>query len=474
MLFSEHFVVVKTAGDDWFDTILDYDTRLFLDPFLILKAKHPLFRKSHDKIIDFFSHVFTDSATASRNTSSMSYQRLLYLNVFPEVRELCLGYANKSTKGSGSGLGYAANIVQAVFESIDLGLTSLKHFEELGIIHKGIGPDRISDMTANILKAEFIAYTQSICSAHSISMKSFPQKILNRKTFKWEMQAFDLPINPYTNEGVILVPEKFLNYLPEINDYDFYNYCVNNNAQQLRVELNTDILSKIDKEKIIELAKNHRDWVDMYLKFKELQQNPTHYDLKADPKGIYQWAVYSRKYVDENPIKITATNKQTFLSSIQVLVDEFQKFIELRGGQKLLWDNSGRNSKPEEASQLLFYGNSRLYCSTNNIVLDREVYLGVGPVDFKFSNGYKNRALLEVKLARNSKFWNGLEKQLTKYMESDNISDGYFMVICYTDKDLKKVKAIEDKVTALNKKLKINIKVCVIDATYKKTSASKL
>ena len=39
----------------------------------------------------------------------------------------------------------------------------------------------------------------------------------------------------------------------------------------------------------------------------------------------------------------------------------------------------------------------------------------MGPVDFKFSTGYSKRVLLEVKLAHNTKLWNGLQRQLPRY-----------------------------------------------------------
>ncbi|GAA2386932.1 hypothetical protein GCM10009855_28800 [Gordonia cholesterolivorans] len=35
--FSEYFDVAVDDDDDWFDPILDTDTRLFVDPFLIFK-----------------------------------------------------------------------------------------------------------------------------------------------------------------------------------------------------------------------------------------------------------------------------------------------------------------------------------------------------------------------------------------------------------------------------------------------------
>lgn len=112
------------------------------------------------------------------------------------------------------------------------------------------------------------------------------------------------------------------------------------------------------------------------------------------------------------------------------MLNEFQHFVEESRGWSLLW-NDNQTEKPEEAAQLLFRGIVEHYCRANNIVVDREVELGRGPVDFKFSNGYSQRALLEIKKLHNGKFWNGLDKQLLSYMRSDACPDGWFVAIGY-------------------------------------------
>jgi hypothetical protein len=39
MLFSDAFNIQRARRDDWFDPILDTDTPLFIDPFLIFKEQ---------------------------------------------------------------------------------------------------------------------------------------------------------------------------------------------------------------------------------------------------------------------------------------------------------------------------------------------------------------------------------------------------------------------------------------------------
>lgn len=145
------------------------------------------------------------------------------------------------------------------------------------------------------------------------------------------------------------------------------------------------------------------------------------------------WVPATANYVSRRPLVLTPPDDdERFFEVIETVLDEFQRFVEENRGWSLLW-NDDKTEKPEESAQLLFRGIVEHYCRANNIVVDREVELGRGSVDFKFSNGYSRRALLEIKKLHNGKFWNGLDKQLTSYMRSDACVDGWFVAIAYRD-----------------------------------------
>lgn len=96
-------------------------------------------------------------------------------------------------------------------------------------------------------------------------------------------------------------------------------------------------------------------------------------------------------------------------------------------------------------------------------------------MDFRFSSGYQKRVLLEAKLAKKSKFWNGLKKQLPQYMKIDSCKLGIFLVVAFSDKDIKRVNDIQDIAKETEKTYGVQIKVIVVDARVdNKESASKL
>ena len=81
---------------------------------------------------------------------------------------------------------------------------------------------------------------------------------------------------------------------------------------------------------------------------------------------------------------------------------------------------------------------------------------------------------MEVKLLKNTRFWHGLERQLPKYLEAENVKFGYFIAVCFQDKELDKLLEIESRVENLNKQLPYRIEVEVVEAQRNPVSASKL
>jgi hypothetical protein len=148
--------------------------------------------------------------------------------------------------------------------------------------------------------------------------------------------------------------------------------------------------------------------------------------------------------------------------------------MEEQRGWKLLWNDDG-TEKHEEAAQLAFLGIARSYCQANGIVVDREVELGRGPVDFKFSNGYSRRALLEIKKLHNGKFWNGLSAQLPSYLHSDQCQDGWFLSIRYRDRgtSVQRLRTLPSEVKVVADRTGKNLRLRTIDA-QPKLSASEL
>jgi hypothetical protein len=475
MRFTEHFGLKINDEIEWFDPLLNLDTKLFIDPFLIYDNERGIFEGSHETIIKFFDEVFQLLAIAKGNSSSAEWQLAFQMLLFPEVPELCLGYVGVGNAGAGSGADTAKKLCAGFWRAIEAGIKNTKHFEEVQIFQKGIGPDRISDAIAKLLRDRFCRYTSEICNKLQVPTKeiSFREAEFDYGKRRWVARSYQLPINTLNKKksAIILVPKRYLRPLPTINADDYWEYCYDSNVDLLRNMFGDDITRSANKEEIVKLATEHPETRAEYIKSREDGEAEA-YDFPNDPKGFIKWYEQTREYVLANPVRQTFDSQIKFSEFVEVLLSSFKNHVENHKGWALLW-NDNETHKAEEAAQLLFKGIAIHYCRSNNIDISSEANIGRGPVDFKVSSGYRERALIEVKLAKNTKFWHGLNTQLPIYLKAEGISERRFLVICYTKQDFKKIEDIERRVQNACENTGFNIKVSVVDARLKPDSASK-
>ena len=474
MLASVHFHVTRCAEDDWFDPILDADTEIFVDPFLIFRETHEFWQRAHETIIEHFDRAFVMIAQGNLNPKTLAYRKALALLIFKEPRELCLGYTSKGTSGLGSGSGYAEAIASAIAEAIRRGLRHPRHFEELGILNEGIGADRISDITCTVLKYRLVEYTQVVARRHAIPLSRHRMFAAGFDTIRlrWQIPEVEVPTNPFTQGPLLFVPDRFLRDLPVLNADDWWENYEN---ERLREDLNYEILGRVDKKTIVETARRHPDAVRRWTRKKE-KESARPYDFQRDERGVWQWDRATVAFVTSNPLALSPPQTVAeFLEVIRKIIENYRLFVEDQGGWYLLWDAESEKEKPEHAAQLLFRGIAQNYCKANNISLDPEVNLGRGPVDFKFSNGFIRRAHLELKKLHNGKFWNGLEHQLPSYMRSDEVTEGWFLALQYNDgkSSENRAKELPARIGSVANERQINLNYQLVDVR-RKEPASKI
>src|SRR5450759_2762543 len=114
MLFSECFNLRRGSGDDWFDPILETDTELFVDPFLIFRDKQAAWRKAHARMIKQYDQIFMLLAKAGGKKASPFRSIAVAQLRFPEPQEFCIGYTAEGVDGAGGAAGLATQIARAM------------------------------------------------------------------------------------------------------------------------------------------------------------------------------------------------------------------------------------------------------------------------------------------------------------------------------------------------------------------------
>ncbi|MGQ0434360.1 MAG: hypothetical protein ACT452_18395 [Microthrixaceae bacterium] len=428
--FSEAFDIQRKRKDDWFDPHLSVDTKLFIDPLLLFLADKAPWDGAHDELITHFAKCF-ELIGKGGSPNSVSAGVALRLLTFPEPSEFCLGYTATGTSGSGSGARYAKTIVDGIAVALAAGLDHPEHIEEIGILNEGIGADRISDATCNVLKHRFITYTRGVAHRHQVPVDA--HRVRHARCYpdlgRWKDEVVELPTNPTNGKPILLVPQLLLDDLPVLNADDWFVSPLN---EDLRRQLNLSVGQRVRKKDIVKFARRTPDRVRQWAREQTSRPDLAGYDFQQDRKGVVQWDGKPAEFAEANPITdLTAVEDLNALRAlVRLMLDKYRHFIEHQGGWSLLW-NDDTSEKPEEAAQLLFLGMAQHYLRMFDVELDREVELGRGPVDFKLSRGPRLRLVIELKKAHNGKFWNGLDTQLPTYMQSDDCNEGWFVAMRY-------------------------------------------
>lgn len=264
------------------------DLPVGIDPFLLYKSRDPRLRELHRQLLD----AFNAGIDATRRKDIGAARTLLD---YPEVSEIGFGYAAGGKRGSGVGPRLTELIVDTLTHSPALQERGVRHVEEMQLVSTGIGPDRVSDIAANILKDFLIRYTQQQCEIWDIPlMAGVPiAHVYNHDGHRWDDGYFDLPISPADQRPILLVPRRIVRALPWINYDDFLRTELRPYLAARRQAARHDVSTRNDdgtppgvsKTSVVTLTRADIGFVERYVRAKEqssAEAQPTFEYLDAD------------------------------------------------------------------------------------------------------------------------------------------------------------------------------------------------
>ncbi len=137
---------VRSLTSDFVIPRVGVDLPVGIDPFLLFKSREPGHQQLHQQLLSAFNR----GIQAIRHGDS-TQARMLF--DYPEVSEIGLGYTQSGKRGSGVGTHLSGLIIDTLAQSPVLQERGVKHVEEMQLLSAGIGPDRVSDITATFLRA---------------------------------------------------------------------------------------------------------------------------------------------------------------------------------------------------------------------------------------------------------------------------------------------------------------------------------
>ena len=192
------------------------DIPVGIDPFLLFKSRNPEYRELHRQLTDAFN-----AGIEAVKRGALDDARRLF--DYPEESAIGFGYTRKGKGGSGVGSYLAGLIVDTASNSPGLQERGVRHIEEMKLLASHIGPDRVSDITANVLKQFLIEYTQRQADIWQLPLRAgVPiQHVYDHSAAEWIDTYADLPIDSSDGAPILLVPRRLVRQLPWINYDDF-------------------------------------------------------------------------------------------------------------------------------------------------------------------------------------------------------------------------------------------------------------
>ena len=404
-----------------FDTILDLDANYFININRIKDTKVEEFKRGYKKINDYFSGIGT-LLKYSKGNNDRFYKEAMKKFNFHEVNGIGLGYS-KGKNGSGFGKELTKKIISDAKEIIDAGKIEPEIFHLIGLFEENVGPDRLSDMFATLLEDEIRDYTKRINKELGINKKNYPN--LNFEG--------DFLINPYKKSIILLLPQDILHELPIAKDWDDIDR-VCREIEKIKNDINTlvkkswkNFRSTYKKSYIRESIINDKEVLNKLIS-EYRKANVEEYDFEKDPLGLIVLGELVNRLSQEDLVEDIDNNITTF-ELTKVICERFKYQIENKKAYQILYTDDLKPRK-EKIAQQLFLCIADAYCKANNLDLSPECNLGRGPVDFKTSNGDKDKTLVEIKLTTNSgQLVHGLEVQLEEYSKAEETKNLIYLVI---------------------------------------------
>jgi hypothetical protein len=469
VLFSQRFGVPEKKLRELgiFDPVLNADTRLSIDPLVIAKSRHRRFGTcAMGTIRRHFSNVIL-LLRASRTPGDRAWRAASELLNLAEGTGTCLGYGTGSVRGRRADRDLVARFTNTAKEVVDLGVQDPALFLLLPVLEDGIGPDTIGDLTTNIILPDLAAFTSTACRRLRIPTQMMPV----------QGQRFELPLNPTqrSRTPLLLLPSDILRPLPVASSWaevadnaaetqayrrevsrligDIWSAEVRNNKEELR---RRTLASKQAFESLLQLG---------------LRTTARGYSQYADPEGFFIWRYLHATIAARFPLALQLADPPApakAIGLVRTIVDHFTALVEKKGVWKVLW-HRGRH-RNEKTAQMVFFAVADAYCKANNLDVTPEADTGNGPVDFKFSEGYDIRVLVELKLS-SGKLLSGYKTQVKRYEESQTPLHTFYLVVQVGPLG-RRLRSLSAARNARLREKKLAPDICIVDAT-ERPSASK-
>lgn len=263
-LSDHHGLLLNQSEVDFAIPFLDEDIPLYLDPFLLWKSPSQQDNALHTSMISSFNSL---GSLFSKDEG----QALKILKEISECDEVGLGNS-KTKKGKRIGDKMAKEILSTFIDIPQIQNHGFTHLEEVQFLINNFSKDRISDIACNLLTSFLIDFSIQECEKHNIPIQAIDFNYFDCKKLKFINETVSLPVNPVTQQPILLVPKRWLRFVPWLNYEDYFKEYIATSKKVLSGE-------RIPRVSVLEYNRHNYDQVQSFLKRKRLEQK----DCQNDP-----------------------------------------------------------------------------------------------------------------------------------------------------------------------------------------------
>lgn len=342
------------------------DFPVYLNPFVFSSRSDPFSIDASRVVRGFFQHNL--SLINSKNIDE-ARSNFSYLN---EPNETCLGMSVKKPQGRGVGESNADDLFNSILNSRAIETGLVDHLEDTAIFIDGIGRDKVSDMTTNIIRLNLIRYTQSQCNLLNIPLTpDVPSGFFWEPTSKrWHQEHTDMLV--INGKIILLVPKGVVSYVKEFNHSKYHQHHALEFLQDDHLKRNTTLVqTTYNKDGTIKRR---------FVTKKDLKEK----ELPGEKQSLLE---FTKKYpeVFKDFRKDTATKISSLPDSDfeSINIDDFVDFLIT----KLKNTSSGTESASKYHSLMIGILEFIFYPNLINPVKELEINSGRKRIDISFDNG---------------------------------------------------------------------------------------
>jgi hypothetical protein len=485
--FSDIFNVKHTTIEKYgaLDISLVCDNPAFIDPFLIFA--NPKYKKLHDFIVNYLKFL----KNLSLKEEKLSSGNFKHYYKFPEVKQAWLGYSVEHNAGLGLGKDFAKSLhknLHKIFSEFgNEQITESSHLEKLCLVEEGVGVDKISDFTINLIKSYLLDYTQTFAKEY-IRSKYLAEFSIRKVNFDfeksiWTDKRFTLPMleRGKKKEFLLLIPRDILtkedtwisknDFLKndtaifntiandelrtKINKFFFDNLTIKLNKKK---QLEKDYSKKSKKSALLKTVWEFPEVLDYYIKYKEQNKDDALKYHVVEPEFIN---FFSDAGTLKNELNKKKFEKLTSFDDCIARISFFKQKLESNSNDLYFKD------KPLQEKHLRLMFKNVTYGALFDY--NSEVNNGRGPIDFIVSYGSNDKIGLELKLASNRKLKQNLLNQGKVYQEDSNLKHVIKMIFCFSDQERETVNKV---LKEINKSVD-NKEIFIIDCRKKESASNQ-